>query len=67
MIEVIAVLKSRVRALPPRFLDIEEGQTMIEYALLTALISIVAIAMMLLVGPYLNNLFKDVINSLNAM
>ena len=44
----------------------EEGQDMIEYALLAALISIVAIAIIVLLGPYLDNLFKDVINALNS-
>jgi pilus assembly protein Flp/PilA len=44
----------------------EEGQDMIEYALLAALISIVAIAIILLVGPYLDNLFKDVVNALGT-
>jgi pilus assembly protein Flp/PilA len=51
-----------IRGLFPR----EEGQDMIEYALLAALISIVAIALILLVGPYLDNLFRDVINALNS-
>jgi Flp pilus assembly pilin Flp len=44
----------------------EDGQDMIEYALLAALISIVAIAIILLVGPYLINLFQDVVNALNS-
>ena len=44
----------------------EQGQDMVEYALLAALISIVAIAMILLVGPYLDNLFRDVINAINS-
>ena len=44
----------------------EEGQDMIEYALLAALISIVAIAIILLVGPYLDNLFGDVVNALGT-
>ena len=47
-----------------RLLGREEGQDMIEYALLAALISIVAIAIILLVGPYLDNLFGDVVNGL---
>jgi pilus assembly protein Flp/PilA len=42
----------------------EEGQDMIEYALLAALISIVAIAVIILIGPYLKNLFQDVVNAL---
>ena len=37
---------------------------MIEYALLAALISIVAIAVIVLIGPYLKNLFQDVVNAL---
>jgi Flp pilus assembly pilin Flp len=40
---------------------------MIEYALLAALISIVAIAIILLIGPYLDNLFRDVVNALGTM
>ena len=44
----------------------EEGQDMVEYALLAALISIVAIAIILLVGPYLDNLFSDIVNALGS-
>ena len=42
----------------------EEGQDMIEYALLAALISIVAIVMILAVGPYIQKTFQDVANAL---
>ena len=42
----------------------EEGQDMIEYALLAALISIVAIVMILAIGPYIQNTFSDVANAL---
>jgi Flp pilus assembly pilin Flp len=45
-------------------LNREDGQDMIEYALLAALISIVAIAVIILIGPYLQNLFQDVVNAL---
>jgi pilus assembly protein Flp/PilA len=44
----------------------EEGQDIVEYALLAGLISIVAIALIVLVGPYLDNLYKDVINAINS-
>ena len=47
-----------------RLLNREEGQDMIEYALLAALISIVAIAIIVLIGPYLKDLFQDVVNGL---
>jgi Flp pilus assembly pilin Flp len=45
-------------------LDREEGQDMIEYALLAALISIVAIAVVILIGPYIGDVFQDVVNGL---
>jgi Flp pilus assembly pilin Flp len=44
----------------------EEGQDMIEYALLAALVSIVAIGVILLMGPYLKNIFQDIVNGLNG-
>jgi pilus assembly protein Flp/PilA len=62
MVKQQAWLTSTVR----RLFEQEEGQDMIEYALLAALISIVAIAIILLVGPYLDNLFKDVVNALGT-
>jgi pilus assembly protein Flp/PilA len=58
-------LKEMLDSLVAR-LEREEGQDMIEYALLAALISIVAIAVILLVGPYLRNLFQDVVNALGS-
>jgi Flp pilus assembly pilin Flp len=50
-------------ALPPQR---EDGQDMIEYALLAAIISVVAIAIVLLIGPYLAYMFKDVVNAFAA-
>jgi pilus assembly protein Flp/PilA len=55
-------IRDRIESLSTR----EEGQDMIEYALLAALISIVAIAIIILVGPYLKDLFQDVVNGLGA-
>ena len=54
----------RLRAWIESLAEREEGQDMIEYALLAALISIVAIAIIILVGPYIKNLFQDVVNAL---
>jgi pilus assembly protein Flp/PilA len=54
----------RMQALIARLSEREEGQDMIEYALLAALISIVAIAIIVLIGPYLKDLFQDVVNAL---
>jgi pilus assembly protein Flp/PilA len=42
----------------------EEGQGMIEYGLLVALISIAAIVVIALIGPKLSNEFQDVVNAL---
>lgn len=42
----------------------EEGQGMIEYGLLVALISIAAIAVITLIGPQLKGIFQQVVNSL---
>src|SRR5579859_6296319 len=46
----------------PRLQD-EAGQDMIEYALLGALISVVAILVILAVGPFLDNFFTLVLNA----
>jgi pilus assembly protein Flp/PilA len=56
----------RMQALIARLSEREEGQDMIEYALLAALISIVAIAIIVLIGPYLKDLFQDVVNALGS-
>ena len=49
-----------------RFFKDEEGATAIEYGLIAALISIVAIAAMTNVGNNLKNIFNTVSNSLNT-
>ena len=58
--------REKLRELIERLTNREEGQDMVEYALLAALISIVAIAIIVLVGPYLKDLFQDVVNALGA-
>ena len=65
MVEFVAAQR-KLRDVIANFFDREEGQDMVEYALLAALISIVAITIIILIGPYLDNLFKDVINALNS-
>ncbi|HZT97673.1 MAG TPA: Flp family type IVb pilin [Chloroflexota bacterium] len=42
----------------------EEGQGMIEYGLLVALISIAAIVVIVLIGPQLQQIFQKVVNAL---
>jgi pilus assembly protein Flp/PilA len=64
MVDLIDRQWNQVRDLAARLFNREEGQDMIEYALLAALISIAAIAVIILVGPELKNLFQDVVNAL---
>lgn len=42
----------------------EEGQGMVEYALLIGLIAIVVIAVLVLLGPAIANQFQEIINNL---
>lgn len=65
MAQIALALQPKLQSLRENLFEREEGQDMIEYALLAALISIVAIAIIILIGPYLDNLFEDVINALN--
>jgi len=44
--------------------DAESGQGMIEYGLLVALISIAALAVIVLLGPQLTTIFGNVVNAL---
>jgi pilus assembly protein Flp/PilA len=62
--EFIIAQQNKLREMIDALRSREEGQDMVEYALLAALISIVAIAIIILLGPYLKDLFQDVVNSL---
>jgi len=44
--------------------DNEEGQGMVEYALLIGLIAIVVIAVLILLGPAIAAKFQEIINNL---
>jgi pilus assembly protein Flp/PilA len=66
MTELVISGQLKLREMIERLTNREEGQDMIEYALLAALISIVAIAIIVLIGPFLKSLFQDVVNALGA-
>jgi pilus assembly protein Flp/PilA len=66
MTQFLVTQQLKVQEMIARLTTREEGQDMVEYALLAALISIVAIAIIILVGPYLKNLFQDVVNGLGS-
>lgn len=44
----------------------EEGQAMVEYGLIIALIAIVVIAALLILGPRIANLFNEAATELNV-
>ena len=46
------------------YLPREEGQGLVEYALILVLVAIVVIAILLLVGPQIANIFSKVTNGL---
>lgn len=47
-----------------RFIEDESGATMVEYAILVALISIAAIATLLLIGPQIDAAFNEVLTAI---
>lgn len=66
MTQFVVTQQLKLQEMIEALLNREEGQDMIEYALLAALISIVAIAIIVLIGPYLKDLFQDVVNGLGT-
>ena len=46
------------------FLPHEEGQGLVEYALILVLVAIVVIAILLLVGPAVGNVFSTIVDAL---
>lgn len=49
-----------------RFVKGDEGQTMVEYSLIGALVSIVAIAALLILGPKVAGVFQNISDELPA-
>ncbi len=66
MFQLAALQVTSLRDVPATVTRGEEGQDMIEYALLAALISIVAIIIILALGPFIQNAFQDVANTLQS-
>lgn len=48
------------------YLAHEEGQGLVEYALILVLVAIVVIAILTLLGPQVANIFSKITNGLNA-
>jgi pilus assembly protein Flp/PilA len=60
---VFSIISHLLTYLPTRR-DDEEGQTLVEYGLLLALIAIVVIAVLVLLGPAISGIFQRVNNQL---
>ncbi len=48
------------------FLPREEGQGLVEYALILVLISIAVIAVLMLVGPQIRDIFQQIVDALRG-
>jgi pilus assembly protein Flp/PilA len=48
------------------YLPQEEGQGLVEYALILVLVAIVVIAILLLLGPQIGNIFSRIVEALKA-
>lgn len=56
----------RIRVFGERFQEREDGQGMVEYALILVLVSIVVIVILSTLGKTVNNVFSNVSNGLTA-
>jgi pilus assembly protein Flp/PilA len=63
---VLSDLYLRVRESVVRAKDEEEGQGMVEYALILVLIAVVVIVILTVVGHNVSNTFSTISNSLNT-
>jgi pilus assembly protein Flp/PilA len=48
------------------FLSHEDGQGLVEYALILVLVAIVVIAILALLGPQIGNVFSQIVNALGT-
>lgn len=44
----------------------EEGQGLVEYALILVLVSVVVIVVLVLLGPAIGNVFSNILNAFNV-
>ena len=49
------------------FLPHEEGQGLVEYALILVLVAIVVIAVLMLLGPVIGNIFSNIIGAITSV
>ena len=51
--------------LPMLFMPREEGQGLVEYALILVLVAVVVIVILALLGPAIGNIFSNIVHALN--
>lgn len=61
---IVIPMQTWLRGILEKLVQTEEGQDMIEYALLITLITIPLIVAIVAVGPFIQNTFQDVANAL---
>ncbi len=49
------------------FLSHEDGQGLVEYALILVLVAIIVIAVLILLGPRIGNVFSQIIDALTTV
>jgi pilus assembly protein Flp/PilA len=57
-------ISSRKEVCRVLYLPREEGQGLVEYALILVLVAIVVIAILLLLGPVVGNVFSNIVSNL---
>jgi len=55
-----------IREVNPMYLPREEGQGLVEYALILVLVAVVVIAILTLLGPQIGNVFSKITNGLST-
>jgi pilus assembly protein Flp/PilA len=66
MVDRVTEVSERVRAVLDRLNTREEGQGMVEYALILVLISIVVIVILTTLGHRVNNVFSNISKGLSS-
>lgn len=64
LVALLVLHLNRLSGVIASFLAREVGQDMIEYALLLTLITIPLLVAIMTIGPFIENTFQDVVNSL---
>jgi pilus assembly protein Flp/PilA len=63
----LPVKSKRKEKLPMLFLPREEGQGLIEYALILVLVALIVLVALLFIGPLIGNVFSGINSSLSRL